>query len=425
MLERINLVDVLQRVETYTKTGVCVIQQEKQWVELYFEEGRLMCVGPIRTNTTLGDRLVEDGVISPQALQEALLCMGTAEPSEMRMALTLMDLGYVEREVLRAWSQQQVIRVLRMLLTWSTGAIYFEESVTPPSDRLLVALSITSLLSDSPVADVLSYTNNGADRTIYPAPNTMQEQQESGVSSPHMANALTLFDASQLFSDTPPPATASPSSQESSFGFPTGADPSVPGPAQHMASSALPKPINTSFMRPDMVLVPADFPMLPDQNSQLALTPEQWRLLTRADGRTSLQAACQLLGWQPQMVCRVAGELIAQGLLHVIAPTSHYLQELVPASQPLGAFGSNNASRDSTTHSARPTVASPTPEPGVLPQYSPVLSFETQSQWGNGEKGATFVPGRGWVTISSPLQSDGPTPAHNASYAFAGAGGRQ
>ena len=38
MLEQIDLAKVLQRVEVYTKTGLCVIRQDVQWVELYFGE---------------------------------------------------------------------------------------------------------------------------------------------------------------------------------------------------------------------------------------------------------------------------------------------------------------------------------------------------------------------------------------------------
>src|SRR5437660_7641830 len=99
--------NILQRVEAYAKTGLCVIQQGVQWVELYFGEGRLICSSPIRADITLGERLVEAGVISPQALQAALGFMRAEEFSEMRLALTLMDLGYIDRETLRAWATQQ------------------------------------------------------------------------------------------------------------------------------------------------------------------------------------------------------------------------------------------------------------------------------------------------------------------------------
>ena len=42
--------------------------------------------------------------------------------------------------------------------------------------------------------------------------------------------------------------------------------------------------------------------------------------------------------------------------------------------------------------------------PDVQMQFSSSLPFETESQWGNGGNGATFVPGRGWITAPQPLQ---------------------
>jgi hypothetical protein len=427
MLEQINLVGVLQRVEAFAKTGVCVIQQEGQWVELYFEEGRLMCIGPLGASTTLGDRLVEAGVISPQALQETLLCTGAAELSEMRMALTLMDLGYVDREALRTWAEQEAVEVLRWLLTWSTGSIYFEEDGAPPSDRLLVALSITSLLSLFEDASIFD-ANKRVNHLVYAFPTIGREQQEGVIFPGHIANAPTLLDPSQFLNEAAS-VTVSPFLEESfvsQIGPTHTANSAVAVPFQQevpavpLVQTMMPRGIGTTFMGPDMVLVPADLSPVREQNPQIALTPDQWRLLTQADGRTSLQMACQVLGWQPEMIRQVANELIAKGLLHVVPPTSEYLQELSPASpvvitssqraiSPAPGFGTQNVPLQKTALGA--------PNPEVLPQYSPTVSFETQSQWGNGEKGTVFVPGRGWVRSNNMM------PMSGNEYAYASVGG--
>src|SRR5713226_1696388 len=151
MLEQFNLSSVLLRIETHGKTGLLIVKQGVKWVEFYLRDGRLMCIGPLRTNSTLGDRLLQDGVISPQVLQEALHVIGETQPGETRMALALMDLGHVGHEALREWATRKAIEVLHVILTWSSGEIHFEEGATPPSDRLLVALSLSSLLSTFPV----------------------------------------------------------------------------------------------------------------------------------------------------------------------------------------------------------------------------------------------------------------------------------
>src|SRR5947209_16379409 len=123
-----------------------VIKQEVLWVELYFRDGRLMCIGPVRPNATLGDRLLQAGVISAQALQETISTTGIAQPGETRIALTLMDLGYVSHEGLRAWATKEAREVIQVLLKWQGGEIYFKDGWQPPTDRLLVALSPAALL---------------------------------------------------------------------------------------------------------------------------------------------------------------------------------------------------------------------------------------------------------------------------------------
>ena len=68
-------------------------------------------------------------------------------------------------------------------------------------------------------------------------------------------------------------------------------------------------------MQPDMVLVPADISTFREQNPKVQITPDQWRVLTCVDGRNSLQVACQLLGLAPDVMCVLAGELVAEGLI--------------------------------------------------------------------------------------------------------------
>jgi Domain of unknown function (DUF4388) len=414
MLEQINLASVLQRIEAHAKTGLCVIQQGVQRAELYFGEGRLLYIDPVRGDTTLGDRLVETGVISLQALQSAQLFIETAELSEMRLALTLIDLGYVDPTALRAWAEQQAVSVLQLLFTWSTGEIYFEEHVAPPADRLLVALSITSLLSASSDVSAVSSASNKVAYAISSTSSAVQEQPKGKLPA-RIPDASTLIDASQFFTEIIP-ATPVPFAQES---LPSDIElaatvvcPAIAVPLQRGAPSLSKVPvmvpimsrhIDTSFMQPDMVLVPADLSALREQNPQIALTPEQWQLLARADSHTSLQMACQLLGWRPEMVCRVAGELLVEGLLHVVPPMPEYVQELSRTAQ---TFMTPSLSADFSRSVTNSAPLWPAAESEVLPQYMSILSDEAQPQGGN-----------------RALQLNNATPAYGDAYAYAGAGG--
>ncbi len=476
-LEQFNLSSVLQRVETHSKTGLLIIKQGAHWVEFYFREGRMIFIGPVRTNATLGERLLQDSVISAQALQQVLLTLGSDQSSETRVALTLMDQGLVEHSTLRAWASQKAVDVLRVLLTWTDGEIYFEDEVPPPADRLLVALSVASLLSSMPVtgpAQVAPAAHSG----IFPqvaAPAMPVEPTPP----PDIAKLPTLMSASQFFQETPPPMNSLPGLDAFvSPPSPAPAPPQTPPPAPQVSQPSLapasvlapttesladslpatgslpsfldlgfdesgssstslsrpervmnpvpPKRIDTSFMQPDMVLAPADLSAFREQNPAIQLTPDQWRVLTRVDGRTSLKVACQDLGILPHLVCQIAGELLAEGLIQLIPPGAAPIQmkEVAPASNPMTTSGVyNNYMTPGYAAATTPPWSSALPD--MAAPNTPPIPFETQSQWGNGGNGATFVPGRGWIATPQPLQplhSSGSLVAHRGAYAQAGGG---
>ena len=105
-LERFNLSTILQKIEGEAKNGVLFIKQEAQWVELSFRQGQLMCIGPIRSNKTLGDRLLQAGVISQKALREVSSTLGASLQNETRTVITFIDLGYLNQDSLYIWARQ-------------------------------------------------------------------------------------------------------------------------------------------------------------------------------------------------------------------------------------------------------------------------------------------------------------------------------
>ena len=421
-LEKVNLPDILQRVEAYGKTGLLNVQRGEQRVELYFRRGQLMCIGPVYPNITLGDRLLQDGVISQEALQEVMSAIELSHRSETRMALTLIDLGHVNHESLRAWAANEAEKVIRMLLTWPVGDIYFEDEVQPASERLLISLSITSLLPASLPASVPQSVGVGAI-------SIKEQEQSSTVQASHVP---TLYDSSQFFTE----ADAT-SMVPSTFSWPD-APVSEPGrntdmltpsmvsltPPRRVAAPVPPGRIDTSFMQPQMVLVPTDLSGQRERNPQVPLTPEQWRLFTRADNQTSLKVMCQALAMPREQVCQVAGELIALGLVTISMPASGPVSELSPMSRDYIDAGPGNGyvAPGQAASLAQPWAAM-MPVAENMNQNSSPAPIETQSQWGNGGNGATFLLGGGWVLApspSQPLQASGPLQLNSQVYAQAG-----
>jgi hypothetical protein len=385
-LEQYSLSKILQQAEAKTRTGLLIIRQENQWVELSFRQGQLMCIGPVRSNKTLGERLFQAGVISQKAFQTVASSPGESRQSETRTAITLIDLGYLNQESLYTWAAQEASRVLEALLAWTTGQIYFEEELQPPADRLLVALSVTSLLSQQSAVPAPQPVSSGKFAAH------VHEPSQRRATSPAIPDALTRHDASQFFDASAIPSSARLSSNE-------GVVADVVRHTEALSHSSVsytspkrvteplpPRRIDTSYMQPQMVLTPTDLSGLRERNPRIQLTPEQWRLFTRADGKTSLQMACQLLVMSRELVCQVAGELIELALVTISMPDS----------------GSSNDPKDVGKAGSSNTYAKHMNGNGS--SYFSPAPIETYSQWGNGGNGATFVLGGGWVVSTSPSQ---------------------
>ena len=409
-LEQFNLSIILQQIEGNAKNGLLIIKQEAQWVELSFRQGQLMCIGPLRSNKTLGDRLLQAEVISQKALREVSSALGAALQNETRTVVTLIELGYLNQDSLYIWATQEASKVLQVLLSWITGEIYFEEGLQPPSDRLLIALSVSYLISLQ--SAVTPSQTVSADVTSTYA----QEQPKFRAVSPLISDALTLHDPSQFYDALTGSSTSA--SLNFSAGYMTDnvrntdalSSPAAPiAMPKRLTEPLPPRSIDTSFMQPQMVLTPTDLSGLRNRNLRVQLTPEQWHLFTKADGKTSLHMACQLLVMSRELVCQVAGELLALGLVTVSLPDSGLTNDLAPFPLDMTNAGlSNNYlvqahGNDSNSYSLPP--------------------IETHSQWGNGGNGATFILGNGWVVASSPSHPAQSSDVYNAGknvYAEAG-----
>lgn len=523
-----KLLSLLQRIEAHEKTGLLIIKQGSgTWVELYFRDGRLMCIGPLRTNATLADRLLYDGVISSQAYQDVLRIIGPAEKSEIPFAITLMDNGHATQEQLRAWAAKKATEVLQVLLSWNVGEVHFEEQVSPHAERLLVALSVSTLLATIPEPSTVAQAARSSSATswLLDQPQTPRLVSATPVPKTYVARIPTLTHPSQFFADVTPssgmpvadvapgPNVArnfsqvapnsdrlppmAPQRAQTPFSQPRavpvqsidklptvptpqddpdftpravpvqGIDllPTVPTPQgdsgfmhvqreQDSASlnkisaasllsdvslpfSPQPEPVQASsptpvvaptyvdisYMRPEMVLMPAE-PVSNDASAPVRITPDQWRLLTKVDGQASLQVVCQELNMQPELVCRLAGELIAQKALTLAMPSMQQVEEAPSVAREMMASGLGNGYVAPGYAAATTPPLSAPAAPLAAPMPPGSLPFETESQWGNGGNGASFVPGHGWVTTPHPAQPMSGNSSVLYAQNYVGVGGR-
>jgi len=391
MLEQFSLSAILQKIEGETKSGVLIIKQEAQWVELSFRQGQLMCIGPVRSNKTLGDRLLQAGVISQKALLELSSLPGASLQNETRTVIALNDLGHLNQESLYVWAVQEATKVLQVLLSWTAGEIYFEEGLQPPPDRLLIALTVSSL---APLQSLVT-PSQSANASAFSSEH-LQKQSRFRTAATHIPDAITLHDPSQFYGASAIPSTSN--SLDISHGYTSDVVRNTDALTYSAAPFKMPKRltepltskrIDTAFMQPKMVLNPTDLSGLRDRNMHVQLTPEQWRLFTVADGKTTLQMACQQLVMSRELVCQVVGELVALSLVAVHLPDSELTHDSNPFLIDIANAGFSNYYA-AQAQSYGDDFSSP--------------PIETHSQWGNGGTGATFVLGNGWVVASSSSQ---------------------
>ena len=312
----------------------------------------------------------------------------------------------MSHEDLRAWATNEASKVIQVILTWQSGEIYFEDGIQPPADRLLVALSPAALLPPTAVVAEAIQSQQYEQSNVSPQ---IEPELHETIEPPRSA---PLLSAAQFITETPPLAASNPATTATSFSalnmFSEANSHALPPLSQPIRVSQPQPPmrIDTSFMRPEMVLKPLDLSALRQRSPELQITPEQWLVLTRVNGRTTLQTACLELSMPATLLCQIAGELIALGLIHVALPQASISGGFSRTSSELITTGSNNG-YGTQGYAANPPaswVANP-PVADALPSaFDAPVPFETTSQWGNGGTGATFVPGHGWVANPSPMQ---------------------
>lgn len=396
-LEQISLSLVLQRIEEYARTGALVIRQETRWVELYFRDGRLVCIGPVRPDTTLGDRLLRANIISQQVLQDTLAAVEGAPIGETRLALMLMDLGHITRDDLQAWAAKEASSVLDLLLSWNQGEVHFEESQQPPTDRLLVSLTLSALLPASASLPAKSST-----RELLPRQEPSSAAEKSSVSAPlHAPASLNIAD---VITETPRLALSEDISLSATSNADHDALAASITPPQPVKGPATANNVDTSFLRPEMVLLPVDLTLLRGQNPHVAITPEQWRVITRVDGRTNLRDMCLQLMMSVDQMRSIVGQLWSMGLVRFSQPSSP--REVSPAAYQPNLPGMTGAlpPHGYVAAPVQPLPMAMPPGTSTASSFAETQPFENESQWGNGGNGATYVPGQGWVTRPLPLQ---------------------
>ncbi|MDQ3699015.1 MAG: tetratricopeptide repeat protein [Gemmatimonadota bacterium] len=142
-LREASLPDVLQLLALGQKTGCLSISDRTSFGYIYFDRGRICFASIVNRRDRLGDILVKNGVITPEALGHAV---DEQTRHHRRLGEILVDQGALSADALRDHVRIQIEEAVFYLFTWTHGTFSFEAEVRPEEQTILVSINPESLL---------------------------------------------------------------------------------------------------------------------------------------------------------------------------------------------------------------------------------------------------------------------------------------
>lgn len=143
-LAEASLTDVLQLLALGQKTGCLSLARDGSFGAIHFDRGRIVHASLVNRNDRLGDRLLRDGAITPDALAKITSTIAGADDRDLADALLAGSL--VAREHLEAAYRDQVEEAVYHLFSWTQGTFTFEADGRPSERQHLVSINADSLL---------------------------------------------------------------------------------------------------------------------------------------------------------------------------------------------------------------------------------------------------------------------------------------
>ncbi len=143
-LSEASLADVLQLLALGQKTGSLSVAREGSFGTIHFDAGRIVFASIVNRRDRMGDRLVRNGVIAADAL--ARVVAASAPPDDRALAVTLLDRGLVDLDVLELHFRVHIEEAVYQLLGWTHGTFTFEAAPRLDDGDILVSVSADSLL---------------------------------------------------------------------------------------------------------------------------------------------------------------------------------------------------------------------------------------------------------------------------------------
>lgn len=143
-LKEASLPDVLQLLAMGQKTGCLSLTDRSNFGYIFFEKGRISYASIVNRRDRLGDLLVKNGLLTSEALAEAVDAQA-ARPRQ-KLGELLIERGAITREQLEQHIRVQIEEAVYYLFTWTQGSFYFEAEQRPEEGAMLVSINPENLL---------------------------------------------------------------------------------------------------------------------------------------------------------------------------------------------------------------------------------------------------------------------------------------
>jgi tetratricopeptide (TPR) repeat protein len=143
-LKEASLPDVLQLLALGQKTGCLALSDRSSFGYIFFEQGSISYASIVNRRDRLGDLLVKNGLLAPEALAAAVEEQGTGD--ERRLGEILVERGAITRAQLEQYIRMQIEEAVYFLFTWTQGSFNFEPEQRPEEGAFLVSINPENLL---------------------------------------------------------------------------------------------------------------------------------------------------------------------------------------------------------------------------------------------------------------------------------------
>lgn len=179
-----GVADILQLISQQQKTGVLIVERDKESIEILFWNGSIFSANPCAQTEKelLGKKLLKSGLVSEQQLQQALEIQ---EENFKHIGEILVDLDIVSKEVLNQLIHNQIYDTFSDLFQWKEGnytfypqSIDFNEKISSPLAIEHILLDVLRMIDEWP--DILKRISSMD--TVFRKTERCSEDEEDAIS---------------------------------------------------------------------------------------------------------------------------------------------------------------------------------------------------------------------------------------------------